>query len=101
MNYDLAKELKDAGYKMALANENDIMSSRSDVWRDPVSSGHWYLFPTLEELIEACGDELYSVINRANGMGNGWEVRGENDRFTAPTLIEAVTLLWLFINKKV
>lgn len=56
--------------------------------------------PTLSELIEACGDGLYSIIKRSNGEGDNWEVRGEHKRFSATTLKEAVSRLWLALNER-
>jgi hypothetical protein len=55
MNYELAKQLKDAGFPIKQATDADIKASRADIWREPIMGGAWYLVPTLEELIEACG----------------------------------------------
>ena len=82
MNYETAKELKDAGYDLNKAS--------------------------LEELIEACGEEF--VLTNECGMWEAWSgstsemVRmGEASakfEVEGKTPSEAVAKLWLALNKK-
>lgn len=80
MNYELAKELKDAGFPMPLPLPDERL-------RDAFGEdGQIYAFPTLEELIEACGEgEVVEAI--------------KDGRLTRLTP-EAVARLWLALNKK-
>ena len=59
MNYELAKKLKEAGYPL---QEHIEITTRDSILLD----GTMYDFPTLEELIEACGDDLWSLTKHAN-----------------------------------
>lgn len=112
MNYELAKELKDAGFPQwaeeprtgarAYTNEREIVEYDDGFWRngEPV-----YSIPTLEELIEACGD----IVLWKNGeqwsadFFNGKDKIYIDEYFdpnngTTPT--EAVARLWLSLNKQ-
>lgn len=96
INYELAKELKEAGFPQA--DYNWVLIKDGD--------GQVFL-PTLSELIEACmkflpkGNSFLSAYNSA---------RDEHDRFWAcldgvaeargATYEEAVAKLWLELNKK-
>ena len=79
MNYELAKKLKDAGFPW---QDRNVLTSSS--------------YPTLSELIEACGSEFislqnknllgwYSVANTQSGIKTG----------EGSTPEEAVANLWL------
>jgi hypothetical protein len=87
MDYELAKQLKEAGYpikKQLITRYNRDIAA-----------------PTLEELIEACGDRFGALIRHGN-----WEARSdwsEQDRgisATGSTAIEAVARLWLALHSK-
>jgi hypothetical protein len=99
MLYELAKELKDAGFPQ---KEGKYATS----WEPPDSA---YL-PTLEELIEACGERFNVLRSVHNHQGNiiEWVASAESgfDRkaeklVVHPTPTEAVARLWLALNKKV
>lgn len=90
ISYELAKQLKDAGFPQTDHEDDFIEDAFHDVY---VSK------PTLEELIEACGGKnikigsdfkgnwvAYSYINAISGNGS------------TPT--EAVARLWLALNKE-
>jgi hypothetical protein len=87
MNYELAKKLKDAGFPqqpvpfLPLANNSpetmDLLT-----------------YPTLEELIEACGEGFTTLIRSFEG--EVWLADGEEGK----TAIEAVANLWLELHKK-
>ena len=98
MNYKLAKELKDAGFPV----EWFIFS-----WR----------YPTLSELIEACGDEFLELLKGYRTAKDypfvGWKAwstseaakkrDNDDDGYIAgrgKTPEEAVARLWLALNKK-
>lgn len=89
MTYELAKELKDAGFPQNM----------------PQMDG-WPCKPTLSELIEECGKAMYGMY-RADVL---WHATGgkdvDDDRFMitfeedGSTPEEAVARLWLALNKK-
>ena len=89
MNYEIAKQLKEAGFP----------------FHHPESKWSEYIFPSLPELIEACGGCL-SHIKKHNG--NWWAVShcghtehepgGNNLEENARTAEEAVANLWLALN---
>jgi hypothetical protein len=87
MDYELARELKQAGYPI---KKQLITRYNRDI-----------AVPTLEELIEACGDRFGALVHHG-----GWEARSdwsEQDRgiaATGSTPIEAVARLWLALHSK-
>jgi len=88
MSLELAIELHKAGFTRTF-NGNagiEVMVS-SDAY-----TGLVYL-PTLERLIEACGDDLNILVRGKDGF---WYAESEQGK--TPT--EAVARLWLVINKK-
>ncbi len=118
MDYTLAKELKDAGFP------------QKGGWEDPKQHEYWstydggaskkkpeiitsdeanfgfmedlFYIPTLEELIEACGDEFYSVVYATD---NDWRAFSETDQWNTTataggkTQSEAVARLWLSLKR--
>jgi hypothetical protein len=104
MKYKLAKELKDAGFpqtnnhtrKYLAITGTPYFSSRPERAED-------VLAPTLEELIEAC-DESFIELRR-HAQKTTWSAMGRSgkDTFqdgTGATPVEAVTRLWLALNKQ-
>lgn len=98
LSYELAKELKDAGFPQHPAGEFDT--------HDCGCPNIYYCSPTLSELIEACGFPLYLHANvnghwyAKNGLASN-AIEGGNkygDGFATPE--EAVARLWLALNKK-
>ncbi len=114
ITYELAKQLKDAGFPqeleegqlywlsdasgVAIAGSNDgFLASHTPAVKDP----------TLSELIEACGDG-FVYLNRVHG--GDWVAGTHNTPFEGTlgvsnyesgiTPKEAVAKLWLEINKK-
>lgn len=92
MNYETAKRLKDAGF------QNRVDINRVYIEDIPV--------PTLEELIEACGDRFYGLVRTPEGFDVVGYPRGTPSKhgmypvtFSAKTPSEAVANLWLAINK--
>lgn len=91
MNYELAKQLKDAGWSQDnLGRKISIRSNEAVV-------------PTLEELIEACGEEFW-ILRKANGGGwvatNGKLGGDEIKTDIFDSRVEAVARLWLALKTK-
>lgn len=135
MNYELARQLKDAGFEQ----RNDLLDfefnkeplhevgyhllrENGDSY-DEFNDRTMYLYyfsedyvkgegtkyivyiPTLEELIDACGDELH-IISR--NKQEGWSAYNHEEgyysektsiRTTGKTPTESVAKLWLELNK--
>jgi hypothetical protein len=95
MDHTLAKELKDAGFPQG-GNGRWIIDPNLIV----VRRGDRAYIPTLEELIEACGDD-FSAMNKYRDhwvAAFGFAETYENATGAMPT--EAVARLWLALNKK-
>ncbi len=109
MNYELAKKLKEAGFPQDKAHFYysthtipetmwcvNIISKKSGVPLDD----NLVAIPTLEELIEACGDDFV----RLRKSGSLWEAWGyflkNGHDVHALTSTEAVARLWLALNKE-
>lgn len=88
MNYELALELKRAGFPQHRANYVD-------------EHGWAHYKPSLSELVEACGDKF---LNLSIDLGrNGQWMAFATDRVCegrGQTPEEAIAYLWLMINKK-
>src|ERR1700712_1310992 len=97
MEYELAEQLRDAGFPQG-GNGKWLGPSDKIVWR----RGDRAYVPTLEELIEACGERFF-VLNAtdARGKSNTWYAAITSPlvvEATAPTPIEAVAKLWLALQ---
>lgn len=115
MIYELAKQLKDAGFPqyrpqyISDAYSNDGKSKH--MWQ------HWTVspleefndpeaikIPTLSELIEACKGTIQSFRFFINFVSNEYGIQQEgqslDDVTYYPTPEEAVAKLWLALNKK-
>jgi hypothetical protein len=125
MNYQLVKQLKDAGFPqlgngyalilddIALFESKEDQSMRSIPWalyvNNPVKDIEVLYSPTLSELIEACGYEGFVMWESGGKFYAGKKKDGERggsyyDDYPNPeegeTLEIAVTKLWLALNKK-
>lgn len=92
--YELAKELKDAGFPQKIKG-NHITPSDEIIGYEQSFTAY---LPSLSELIGACGNENFS-LNEVNGK---WICKG-GEKYTAVvgnTPEEAVAKLWLALNKK-
>ena len=103
MNYELAKQLKDAGFPQEGKGETIGVSGGLIE-----HSGDVYL-PTLSELIEACGEEFYSLLRSATSDGEKMDkglslwhaiIYQEKSVGTGETPEEAVARLYIALNKK-
>ena len=80
MNYELAKKLKDSGFPVRLvigASEWDGDKVFFDGTMSNDGQKIGFLPPTLEELVEACGDIIHCVVSGGK------------------TPVEATAILWL------
>jgi hypothetical protein len=94
MNYELAKQLKDAGFPFKYVGISNVPKDNGVVFIDRQEA---YEYPTLSELIEACGEDFRCLIKDGK---DGWCVQGDNFQWKDKTPEEAVAKLWLELNKK-
>jgi hypothetical protein len=101
LSYELAKQLKDAGFPL---RELSRMSQTENMLDWPID-GAWYLVPTLDELVDACGEHFSSLAELCtDNSPRRWRacsdkecsVSGEGD-----TAIIAVARLWLALDHEV
>ena len=83
MNYELAKQLKDAGFPQNGTGQFIDVKLAS---------------PTLSELIEACGDDFLNLY-KTKDKWNCVHPLEDNDDCCGSTPEEAVAHLWLELNK--
>lgn len=108
MNYELALKLKEAGFPIKTLYETDP-AIQTEIYIE-------HVFPTLSELIEACGDNLIAIQRHEDNWSQGceviykgWDAVQEWVSYYPPevekgafgdTPEEAVANLWLELNKK-
>lgn len=112
LTHELCKELKEAGFAQQPVSINDNPNFTCPHDDDiEINFNHYQgcedliYSPTLEELIEACGEELQG-INKISG--DAWQAsryvgRSDytpEDLMAYPTPLIAVARLWLALNKK-
>jgi len=104
MNYELAKQLSEAGFPQECSYPSEIYSDeeRGD---GTIEGGFFYRKPTLSELIEACltkkGDEIQLNIGEGSSV-HKWDFSDDDGTpysFIGRTPEEAVANLWLALNK--
>jgi len=114
IDYDLAKELKDAGFPQKYVRGQMEYDPNVEADEDGIlPEGTEEVFhPTLSELIEACGDAIDAIFSPFSSMSEheghqlyeGWRVDSTNDSLgiavTGKTPEEAVAYLYLALNKK-
>jgi len=87
MNYELAKQLKDAGFpKLDLVFVKDLK----------------HFIPSLSELIDACGDKFHWLNKMKSQYDEDvWNAMALSKEFgRGKTPEEAVAKLWIKLNKK-
>ncbi len=117
MDYKLAKQLKDAGFKQEGFGDSHcgcMDTPTKKVTAEDCRKEHVY-FPTLSELIEACGDRFRTLLLGIEGYPNkeerwtchgdeeadGWdEINDWRGSFNGKTPDIAVAKLYLKLNKK-
>ena len=102
MNYELAKQLKHAGFPQEGDNRDEVGCYRGR------HGEHGFLYyPTLEELIEACGEDFWS-LTYLMGSPATWKATADRSTLrqsepetytTGTTPTEAVARLWVALNK--
>ena len=104
MNYELAKELKEAGFPFTkvpyevvykIIDENAYQKLR---FRNDGDHFGTYIEPNLSELIEACGDEFWALTQQGT---NQWECNDAQGKILVKDKKpeEAVARLWLNLNE--
>jgi len=107
MNYELARELKDAGFTQYDDEQRQIDNfgillregfSNEDTRKKAVVC----YIPSLSELIDVCGDEFSSLLKCADEewRAYGGAKKGEVLYHKGSTSEEAVARLWLALNPK-
>ena len=105
MTYELAKELKDAGFPQpALDFKGGFLFAESG---EPVDTQAYV--PTLSELIEACGKNFGGLVRLSNGTWNaatpvidtGMNYGNPSTEVEGSSPEEAVSRLWLALNKRI
>lgn len=110
MDYELTKKLKEAGFKFNDPIGVPVIETTALPPAGSFVLGEDYpRIPTLEELIEACGEEMWNLqrTNAFDGIKkstnwqawNGLEGRASITR-SGKNPNEAVANLWLELNKK-
>ncbi len=122
MNYELAKELKEAGFpqgenldniiaqgtalaylreskpsKELLEKYEDALGKLKELYQDDVE---YVYVPTLSELIEACGDDFFQLTKGSGLFFAEADIDTEPQFFNGSTPEEVVANLWLGLNKK-
>ena len=99
MNYELALELREAGFPGTFTGECE---TGCNVPNEDLTD--FAYCPTPEELIEACGERFVSLNLIIDPKGWSCEAVNKNEEITGEifgaTPTEAVARLWLAINKK-
>ena len=103
MNYELAKQLKDAGFPQ----EGEDFITESDGYAR-YSSNNTAYNPSLSELVEACGNDFKKLakVPFTEVTGNkffawSWDLKDKEAVMgEGETAEEAVAKLWLELNKK-
>jgi hypothetical protein len=96
MHYELAKQLKDAGFSLK-HNECNSVECRCDV---KILDGGW-IIPTLEELIGACHADFGGLMRWPAGNKKGdWESQSTDGTLSEWRSVpnEAAARLWLLLN---
>lgn len=104
MTYELAKELRDAGFPQKLPSGSFTIYGGQI--KDTKTNENAIYVPTLSELIEACGEGEF-MLHQTRTLNNPdrtpfWIASmPEHDRkASGSTPEEAVARLWLALNKK-
>ncbi len=103
MNYELAKQLKEAGYPQNPIWEcEECKNPDCPIRQKYKNEVH---IPSLSELVKACGEDLRSISRwKANSSADTWQVMGERGvvkyHYLGSTPEIAVARFWLALNNK-
>jgi len=92
MNYKLAKELNEKGFPQDYKNPIAGWGGGGDL--EDIHN------PTLEELIEACGEIVITLVNSNDEKKACHTPDRETICYQEETLNEAVAQIWLSLNNK-
>jgi len=97
LTYETAKKLKDAGFPFRAKDIDTALA--------PGHPQDCSCLPTLSELIEACGEDFFALMNSSDGwVAQASRNRGTSRKFVGSVLSsnpeEAVAALWLSLNSK-
>lgn len=102
ISYELAKQLKDAGFPKKI-----VLGMDAKEVADRMEKGLFVEvpeYPTLSELIEACGNGFTGLFRTTNySSKNQWLAENDTKNGSShhgETAEEAVANLWLALNKK-
>lgn len=95
ITYELVKQLKEAGFPM-----NKALPDSRYIWGGTDTGGTVYEYPTLSELIEACGDK-FSMLHNCGNIWKAFAVYAKEKITQGSTPEEAVAKLWLELNSVV
>ena len=103
MNYELALELKNAGFPQDARNGGIFLEPDGPKLQSEYPSEKAAYFPTLSELIVACGEEFESLDHFIEDYLCEWTCYAMTKRGglfeEGETPEEAVANLWLSLNK--
>ena len=103
MNYELAKQLKEAGFPQE-ENEGKILCPhRGWSCNKGCKEKDWIYHPTLSELIEACGDEFIKLEKHVEWEAEAYITDKEGKHIAelyGKSPEEAVAKLWLKLNEE-
>ncbi len=100
MNYELAQELKEAGFPQGGAGEWATGYVEHPPITGTLDEPVQFYMPTLSELIEACGDKFTKLETNTLGVNDSkWAAWSGDLVEFGSTLEEAVARLWLALNK--
>lgn len=105
MNYELAKKLKNAGFPQGKEEHCTYQACpcHSRKKCNECSNCWWIKLPTLEELIDACGERFVKLEQHEGNINNfGYLAfgKGIETPLYGKTPSEAVANLWLALQKK-
>ncbi len=104
MKYELALELKKAGFPQEGSGYYLDQPDGLRLPRSAYNPKHDTYIPTLEQLIEACGEKFRALLFIGKGVHTGepWVAHGEEGiRTGGMTPTSAVAKLWLSLNKPI
>lgn len=95
MTYELAKQLKDAGFQQIIPGDN---RPHGGIWERGLEGEA--MIPTLSELIDACGADFKSLRLDRGGWIADASAWLRLSSITGSTAEQVMAELWLAINKK-
>ena len=100
ITFELARELKEAGYPQGRQVSSWITSTGAKLWIEPtrLKPGEYAYIPDLSELIESCGDKFMNLHRNANGVWETYTIM-VSEVILGDTPEKAVARLWIALNK--